>query len=316
MAYVTGLASSMADVVTAVRNACTANGWTMAGDVLSKGVCHAEVKTGTLGTSTLTGGYFRLGVANDASLADAAQYPVYFGPLMEAGDVWANWQWPATYHVHVNASPDEVVVLVNYNGDHWAWAAFGSSPAPGNAGSGNWQAATLSHTTEQKSDYYMLVAPEAVSSIHDSAWCPMPFWLEYGGPKPSGAVHGAIDDATGAASWSNGDTAFSYTAQRTINAANAIEPLLSFSPNTWNQESVLLPLQVIQARPDAKVSLINQLVHMRVCRNDYIMPGQVITLGSDRWKVYPAYRRSTQNRDGLNGVHSGTLAIAVRYDGP
>ncbi|PZO66200.1 MAG: hypothetical protein DI635_00830 [Pseudoxanthomonas suwonensis] len=317
MAYVTGLASSMADVVTAVRNACTANGWTLAGDVLSKGVCHAEVKTGTLGTSTLTGGYFRLRVANDASLADAAQYPVYFGPLMDAANVWANWQWPATYHVHVNESPDEVVVLVNYNGDLWAWAAFGSSPAPGNAGTGNWHAATMSSTSGQKRASALVSSPEATSSIDGASWTPLPFWTRGRlGPSPAYSVHGAISNANGGPRWSNGTESFDFQADRTVNAADAIKPLLSMSPNAWNSESILLPLQVIQARPDAKVSLINQIVHLRVCRNDYVMPGQVITLGTDRWKVYPAYRRSTQNRDGLNGVHTGTLAIAVRYDGP
>ncbi len=145
----------------------------------------------------------------------------------------------------------------------------------------------------------------------------MPFWAKFRqGPRPAYAVHGAISNSDGTAIWSNGEQAFDFLASHTVNAADAIKPLLGMSPNAWNQESILLPLQVIQARPDFKVSLINQLVHMRVCRNDYLMPGQVVTLGTDQWKVYPAYRRSTQDRNGLNGVHSGTLAIAVRYDGP
>lgn len=317
MAYVTGLASSMADVVTAVRNACTANGWTLAGDVLSKGVCHAEVKAGTIGTSTLTGGYFSLRVANDSALTDAASYPVFFGPLMDSSNVWANWQWPATYHIHIASAPDEVVVLVNYNGDLWAWAAFGSSPAPGNAGTGNWHAASLSSTTSVKWIPQLVIGVEGASSDNGSAWTPMPFWTRYrSGPRPAYAVHGAISNVDGGAIWSNGAESFDFQAEHTVNAADAINPLLGMSPNAWNSESILLPLQVIQARPDAKVSLINQIVHLRVCRNDFILPGQIVTLGTDQWKVYPAYRRSTQDRDGLAGVHSGTLAIAVRYDGP
>jgi hypothetical protein len=54
-------------------------------------------------------------------------------------------------------------------------------------------------------------------------------------------------------------------------------------------------------------------------RNDNIDDGQILTLGSERWFIAPVYRKNTASRAAspYNGAtHSGTIAMAVRYDGP
>ena len=54
--------------------------------------------------------------------------------------------------------------------------------------------------------------------------------------------------------------------------------------------------------------------YMRIGNND---PEQVITLGPDRWKVFPFLRKNASVPDGGSVIdHSGTFGWAIRYDGP
>jgi hypothetical protein len=48
-----------------------------------------------------------------------------------------------------------------------------------------------------------------------------------------------------------------------------------------------------------------------------------VTIGQDRWKIYPFFKKNIQYRNGTTGAspsggtnHSGTLAMAIRHDGP
>ena len=93
------------------------------------------------------------------------------------------------------------------------------------------------------------------------------------------------------------------------------KPLIQRTPNTWNGEATLLPVQAYLARPSSKVSLIAELGHMRYVRIDNYNAGDIITLGADRWKVFPWWQRNAASRDGAD-FSSGTLGFAVRYDGP
>jgi hypothetical protein len=99
---------------------------------------------------------------------------------------------------------------------------------------------------------------------------------------------------------------------------SAIVPLLGLLPNTWNGETVLLPFPIYIARSSGnKMSLVGNLKHLRHCRINFHNPGDIITLGSDQWKVYPWYRKnvSTPGSSGVSDSHSGTVGFAVRYTG-
>src|SRR5262245_27353299 len=108
MAYVTGTAANMTAVLTALRNACTANGWTLSGNILWKGTCYAEVRigdNGETGAPTGTMLYVRAGNGKDGSnnLTDAATRFGMIGPLRVAGGAasWPDWDWPVTYFIHI-----------------------------------------------------------------------------------------------------------------------------------------------------------------------------------------------------------------------
>lgn len=88
-------------------------------------------------------------------------------------------------------------------------------------------------------------------------------------------------------------------------------------PNRWNSEAVLLPIRGWKVRPENKITLTLDLEHARWTRVDNYEPGQLISIGPDRWKIFPCYRKNAAARDGGTGIdHSGTLGWAVRYEGP
>jgi len=96
----------------------------------------------------------------------------------------------------------------------------------------------------------------------------------------------------------------------------ALRPLLEIQPNSWNSEAVLLPIREYFKRSENKVSLIIDLEHARHTRIDNYEPGQIITLGNDRWMIFPWTQKNTNSRNGGTAIdHSGTFGWAIRYEG-
>lgn len=334
MAYVTGSAASMAGLLSALQGACTANGWTLSGNVLHKGNCYVDIRLSQPAYSSgapPVNGYLRLlsgnGIDGSNNLTGAAPGAVFLGPLRQAAidSVPLTWSFPIEYHIHVLASPDEVWLWVRYETDYWQYMAFGCSPAPGCGGSGNWSTALIGATLGRGDRYNNVcsssgngVSADGVSAV--SKLCCIPFWWRDNyNSSGNSFVHGVIDDSSGAARWN-------VPLFETANGAAAwltLYQLYNKCQSVWNDEAVLCPIQLAQQRPSAKISIIAEMQHARLTRNLYLQPGEIVALGLDKWKVYPTYRRNmTVTADIGSGFreegasHSGTFAIAVRYDGP
>lgn len=348
MAYVTGVANSLADLLTALRNACTANGWTLSGDVLHKGTCYIEVLniakgahvdfgflevtggTGIDGSNLLTG--------RPADYAAGRRHCGIMGPMGNgvSETTYTDWDWPVTYHIHVLTNPDEVYLMVNYGGSqYWQQLAFGQSPAPGCPGTGNWFYASCNRRNPDtgtggrvNGNARMVCNPggDNASSFNGGlATGAGPFWWlnkdESGANQNSGGFHGCFDHL-GAAAWSHAQfwhNNWTTTRTNVISASRIPQPLPQYSPNTWNNEAHLIRWQILQPYLENKSIVIGELKHLRFVRNDFLNDGQIITLGPDKWKVYPRYRKdvTARNGGGTGGAtHSGTCAIAIRYDGP
>lgn len=327
MPYVTGSASSMSDLLSALQDACTDNGWTLSGNVLHKGGCYAVL---TVSSVMVASGHLSVragnGIDGSNNLTDPAPEAGYIGTLRASNNgAWATLTYPIEYHVHVLADPDEVWLWIRYDSEYWQWLCFGKSPAPGNAGTGNWHAAFIRPPESPygsirfwkggiQSHYTIL---EARIASAQSLPC-IPFLGVTGQYFTGNYAHGAIDNSTGLPRWSTGlPYGGSYNSSDHGLALFGVAPLLQYAPSAWNDEAILLPIQLVQVRASAKSSLIVEFAHSRLTRNTYIEPGEIVTLGLDKWKVYPAYRRNTLIPNGSTGGadHSGTFAIAVRYDG-
>lgn len=319
MAYYTGAASNMAALRTAIVNSCLNHGWSWnsSTSVLSKGALFLLLTNDTLNLS-LTG----------RTSATAGDMPnaVQLGRLMaKSGAATLDVTYPAEWECFVFTNPDEVWFVVRYDVDRYQWCSFGGSAVAGLEGSGMWVAA--------------IRGPEPV--FHDVSTVLNPFFIRpaEGGSTRSGLA-GLISGAWG---WTSVARDFSalrdiyvhsnldghgwHLNEASLTAAlvgvRSFSQLIQTQPSAWNSEAALIPMRAYKLRPSFKTSLVADLVNMRHVRIDNYVPGQIIELGSDRWKVYPWHRRNVTQRDGGPATggwgdsdHTGTFGYAIRYDGP
>jgi hypothetical protein len=100
--------------------------------------------------------------------------------------------------------------------------------------------------------------------------------------------------------------------------------------NTWNSQAILTPIHLDALGSSSLWQYLGYIEHIRFIRIDNYNLGDIITIGSDRWKVFPCVYKDTVARNtppyqtsypanpyyyiGLKS--SGTLGFAIRYDGP
>lgn len=298
MAYVTGTANTLADLLSAIQSACTANGWTLRGSVLSKGVCFTEIKiSGT--TLNVRGGRGVDGSNNLTSPCDSNTGnfgATVTGNVSSPIKTSVPFAWPARYFVHVLTAPDEVYVAVNYAVSWYQVMGFGASPSPGLTGTGTWYSAPIANAS-----YPWMMHDDGE---YWSAGTGMGLGL-FAGPDSGAGVDHALDSAT----W------------KTQGAWRDTASLMLRQPSVWNAESTLMPIRVYAARPSGFVSVVHECAHARYVSIDTLTAEQIITLGPDRWVVYPWGAKGTRlTRSSIGdwryGSNTGHLGHAIRYDGP
>ena len=90
----------------------------------------------------------------------------------------------------------------------------------------------------------------------------------------------------------------------------------------FNGQTVLTPFQLFLQNTDGHYMSIGHVGHLRFLRLTHYNPGDVIELGSDRWKLFPWHIKNAAYPDGKQVAYSdgnystGLLGVAVRYDGP
>lgn len=294
MAYATGTASSLSDLRTAIINACTANGWSLSGDVLSRGGCYVRLQV-------LSGGLQILGGNGESggNVTTPGPRVCRIGELSQAP-----LAWPMTYHVFINTNPDEVYVVVNYSSVFFQWMAWGRSEIS-LPGSGNWYGATLGPIDNFLGGISLSQTIGGLISGNSASSGGL-FWTNAQISNQNSHIHHGLDGA----GWSDNLTA---TLAQAIGAAST---LISISPNAWNSEAVLIPIPVCILRPSNFYSIVLQNRHARYTRVDNLSAGQVLTIASDQWMVFPWLCKNTESRNGSSGSvigHSGTFGWAIRY---
>lgn len=320
MAYVSGIANDMTALLTALRNACTANGWTLSGEVLHKGA--AFVRTFVFTHSVNVGDLLAIqggtGIDGGNLLTGAAPSAVAVGVLRNSADtaVFTPFTFPVNYFIHVHANPDEVYLVVEHDGDIYSNLMWGLSPIATQAGgTGLWFRGTAGAAIRGcrgiVSDATGLALGHSFGGVSEFTFTGRLFGNQ---PHPATNaqnewLHHAIDQAAG---WST-TGAFSPL------AIKYLYPLLAFTPSQFNASSPLFPIQAYIARASSKYSLAAEVLHARYVRVDDFDATQVLTLGPDQWRIYPWYKKNLSVRDGSNAAgtnHTGTWGVAVRYDGP
>lgn len=294
MAYYSGSANDMSAVHNALVESCLAEGWAFnsSTNVLSKGSVYLKVE--------VIAGYLSAIGRTSADSGDAPN-------AVRIGRIGAiEISWPAAWEVFV--FDIEVYLVVNYRVDYYQWMAFGQSTITSLPGTGMWCAATGGGLTDPNNQLFITPTGGGTAGT-DAKTCGAPFWATVA-IEESGR-NSFVHHNLGGRGWSLSLDGFYYA------GAAALAPLIGLLPNTWNSEAVLLPIHAHAIRASQKVSKVASLVNARYTRVDHYLPGQVIALGNDRWKVFPFYRKDMSARDGGNNVaHSGSLGWAIRYEGP
>lgn len=328
MAYYSGSVNSYADLVAAVQSACVSDGWTLSGSILSKGAAYLNLYSSTAKTSTEGPGLIAqggtgidAGVLTGGSVARPRLGPCGSGPLA-GGDP----SWPSVYHIHVFTDPDEVYVFLNHGISRYYYLAFGISDVPGVGGNGLWITGTVMRgfatgTTSSSGGFYISDVLGQVSGNPAAATGNGPWWVNrvWTGSMSDTFAKDILHCGIDGAGWKGGGVFFNSSPQiGALSALQSVRPLPTMQPNAWNGESVLLPIQVLIVRASLKVSPVLEHRNARYLRINNHEPGDIITLGSDRWRVYPFHMKNMTQPDGSLSMidHTGTFGWAIRYDGP
>lgn len=306
MSYTTGTATDLVALKAAIVAACAAAGWSSSGSVIYKGGLALRIANKVRGA--VTGLEFCGGTGQAAgALVGACPYVCEMA-TWPAGAL----AFPVIYRVFAFSNPDEVYVVVNGDVDHFQWAAWGQS-AITLPGTGMWFAAP--YQASPGSPYCERVTVDMATGVQ--TWlesCPILLGRTMSSGQ-AGAVECFLNHGLDGADWTTGTAAAPL-----VSALPAANPLYSLLPNAWNSETVLLPIQGILARPSGLSSLVLQPRNARYARIDNYAPGEIVSLGADRWMMLPWVRKNASERNGhaarTANIHSGTAGWAIRYEGP
>lgn len=320
--YTTGSASSFADLRTAVENfLVTFGGWAaVAGTgndrLLSKGDLYVRLGYNTQqfyvwGGTGISGTALVNQSPRGANLGNTTSQP---------------WTFPINYEIYWNNNPEEIYLVVNYNGDKFQHLHWGESDIPDIGGTGLWfdgnysTSASLTGTTGSGDSAKMFMSStrnaQGGGYVYSNPYSGMAggfFMVGESSPwtRPGG-IHCGLE---GAAAWRMNNDGNPGALRGQYQSWVMMMAL----PSLFNESEVLLPIYIPMRRVDNVDTIVGVLRHARMMRLDNVSVGDVITYGSDQWKCYPLYSKNGVERNGVawttGAYHSGTVGVALRYPG-
>ncbi len=311
MAFQTGTFTSAADLIATVKSFATSNGWTVSGDVIYKGTVYSELtvlNTGTVDFIRIRGGTGELaGALTGASTGNA-----YL--LGMAGPV--TFSFPGTYWLFDSTAPNTLICIVRSNeGLYFNWLLFGMLNKYGTYTGGEFFGASFHRAAEWTySDVRIELDRQSSGGSEQSA---APFWsMAAASGNLSTNVYVRSDVGLESGAWL-GET---DPSNNSAHANRGGGSLIKRNPNVWNNQTVLVPYIISTQRASGFYSKLGNFSAARLCRITNFAAGDIVTLGSDKYMVFPFYRKNTEYPDGFqnpNGANaSGTLGWAIVYDGP
>lgn len=297
MSYTTGTANDMGAVRQALIDACVADGWSWdsATEVLGKGTIFVRL--------SVVSGYLKLWGRISAGATGEQPVERKIGPFTGTySNPLPTFSWPV--QVRLFTFPSEVYCVIQYAVDTFQWLAFGKSTVAGLPGCGTWAEGS---SAGGNADYRY-----GVSITFNQPWqatdyfCPAPFWAVSQSSNYGSAVHNDLDGHGWGLAWG---------ATGNKKGIKSLLPLIGLLPNRWNSEALLLPIRAHKERAASKISLVADLEHARFTRIDNYDPCQIVSIGTDRWMLFPFFRKNMLQRDGGDS-HTGTHGWAIRYEWP
>lgn len=309
MAYQTGSVSDFPNLVATLKTFASNNGWSVSTDIVYKGNVFARVAaehpSGGDACISVQGGTGQSGGALTGAHGRKNMMRTHTG----LGDIVNSF--PITYHLFSHTSPDQITLFVNYNSIWWQWLTFGEIEKYGSYTGGQFYASMQDYSVSIYDKDVKITAEEA-GNYDAPAACAL-FWggkEEWGSltVNDGGYMHLELDGYT----WWLSSRETGYDGYR-INTPSFMSPLLERCNSTSTEMTALLPYYVWALRPSSKVSLLGSVKHFRLLRIDNYQAGDIITIGSDRYKVFPWLRKTI---DTIAIESSGVWGVAIEYDGP
>lgn len=303
MAYQTGTVTSISDLKTTIETFCTTNGWTKTGTVLHKGNSYVQLTVNTDNLEIL-GGTGQSG----GSLTGAATNPARLNGYL------ATITYPASYFLFAHATPDTVVCVLNHDAVYYPWLAFGEVTKHGVFTGGNWFGAiAASAGIKDNRKFTVIDGYSWVTGVPQTLHQPSiaPWWKTYDNDitKTAGncQIYCNLDSNTWVSNSDHEDGA--------VYSAPGLSPLVQHSRSLWNEQAVLIPPILLMKRPSGFRSAIGMPGHFRFCRVDNYSPGDIVTIGVDKWMLFPFYKKDLDDTPPYSD-NSGPYGWAISYDGP
>lgn len=304
MAYYTGQCSSYQHLADILVEKCQAHGWAWQDGILSKDDLFVKIEvkedyitsyqTDGIGI-ILTGGTGK----NNTTLLNPSPVQSRLGSTARV----SYRPFPAHYHLFI--FDNEIYLMIKFDIDKFYYLAFGQSLLCKNTQSnGLWLSATSGRRMYGSSNKLENIEIyESSGGTYGSEVAP--FWSA-SGASSNDYLHHSICHGLDGVLWSSlGKKSYSN-----------FVPLLNRLPTTYFVDSPLLPYNIYLERPEKKISLIAQFINARFVRIDNYEPEQVITLGHDKWMIFPFFKKSVHQRSGgAYLTHTGTFGWAIRYEG-
>lgn len=316
MAYESGNALSAANLVVAIQIFAQANGWTLTGDVLSKDGCYVQITAPSSTEVHIRG-------ARNGNFAGVDLCPRLSRICLDP------WPANATFHLAAFAAPDTIWCTVNWNTTDFAHLGFGTIQKYGTWAGGQWFHAQhnlgigSTGPGTRNTECFVYIDGSGTAYQHSVPNNCGLFWSQQDKDTFAGRdiqqkvshLHCELRGEVWAAA-SNNDR----TDLNTIHCPTVISPIQKRNPNAFNGQTILTPFQLFLQNTDGHYMPIGHVGHLRFVKMTNYNAGDVITLGPDRWKLYPWSRLDPTKPDGdIPGADqaysAGMLGVAVRYDG-
>lgn len=303
MAVLVGSAASFAALKVAIETALVARGWALANGILSKGVACVQLVANVTELRLQAG----TGQAGNA-LLEPCPHSVKMMSVANAPIVW-----PIDYALHVFDAPNEIYLVARYNVDRHQHLNVGVSTMPQIGGSGLWCSGSFRGDVNGNSQYCRVFL--AGSSGSDLGAQPYDgfglgfFFASLAGSYHASFIHCGLEGPPAWRTNVGGNTGDLLGVSHKAGLLHAL-------PSTFNQATVLLPIDVLLARQAQGQTIVATLAHARYCRLDHLDLTQPLIYGADRWRVYPLHAVNASQRNGagwsVGAPHSGTFGVALR----
>ncbi len=323
MSYQTGSVNSFADLKTTLKSfLVTHASYVVDGtnaDILTK----VDVKAEFFSSAT------SLGMKSGTGVVAGALTGAFEGRSHLIDDLLAiTISWPITYHMHYSSTPDQMFLFIEYNGGYCQNLMLGDTSKPMNYTGGAFYSGSMGSKSDAEPLSMQLDAMNTLSfnislpshfgsSGSNWVWQPIPFGGGTKGGAPTAdnyfsgsSVHAEIEGQT----WFLSGFGPSASSDNQIVLGGPLNDLIVDARNTWNDSTTLVPYWLFGMSDGDKTTervFLGEITHLRMTDNQDLNFGEIVTLGSDQWKVYPLFFKNFEYK---SGSFMGYHALAVRYE--